>query len=160
MSEPIVDPRGLLRGLHAHEVQYVVFGAVAMTFYGYVRLTEDLDVLVAPDEDNLDRVADWLVSIKAVLKLNPRRPFGPRERWGMKKGSNATVLTPLGQVDVVQRIPGLPEWRQVLADAEMYEIEGMRVPVLNRGTLIELKRRRSSAQDLADIESIEKLGTI
>jgi len=29
-------------------VAYVVTGAVAMTFYGYVRLTEDLDVVVDP----------------------------------------------------------------------------------------------------------------
>jgi hypothetical protein len=32
VSEPIVDPRGLLRGLDAHQVKYIVFGAVAMTF--------------------------------------------------------------------------------------------------------------------------------
>jgi hypothetical protein len=155
-----VDPRGLLRGLHAHEVRYVVFGAVALTFYGYVRLTEDLDVIVDPDEENLDRVADWLISIKAVLKLNPQRPFGARERWGLKKGANATVLTSMGQVDVVQRLPGLPEFPQVLAEAEMYDVEEMRVPVMNRTTLIELKGRRSSAQDLADIETIEKLADI
>jgi hypothetical protein len=134
-----------------------VFGAVAMTFYGYVRLTQDLDVIVAPDDANLDRVADWLVSIKAVLKLNPQRPFGAREPWGLKKGPNTTVVTSMGQVDVVQRLPGLPDWPHVREQAEVYEIEGMRVPVLNRRTLIELKRRRSSAQDLADIETIEKL---
>jgi len=47
--------------------------------------------------------------IQAVLKLNPGRTFGARERWGLKKGSNATVLTSMGQVDIVQRLPGLPE---------------------------------------------------
>jgi hypothetical protein len=128
-----------------------------MTFYGYVRLTEDLDVIVDPDEENLDRVADWLISIKAVPKLNPKRPFGARERWAMKKGSNATVLTSLGQVDIVQRPPDLPEWPQLLDEAEVYEIEDMRVPVINRSTLIELKRLRGSHLDLADIEAIESL---
>jgi hypothetical protein len=135
----------------------MVTGAVAMTFYGYVRMTEDLDVIVDPDEENLDRVADWLISIEAVLKLNPKRPFGARERWGMKKGSGATVLTSLGQVDVVQRLPGLPDWPQLIAEAEVYEIEELHVPVINRNTLIELKRRRGSHLDLADIEAIERL---
>jgi hypothetical protein len=152
-----VDPRGLLRGLGQHQVQYVVTGGVAMTFYGYVRLTEDLDVIVASDAENLDRVADWLISIDAVLKLNPERPFGARERWAMKKGSNATVLTSLGQVDVVQRLPGLPDWTQVLEEAEVYEIEEMRIPVINRNTLILLKRLRGSHLDLADIDAIEGL---
>jgi hypothetical protein len=71
-----VDPRELLRGLHKPQVGYMVTGAVAMTFYGYVRLAEDLDVVVDPDQTNLDRVVDWLISIQAVLKLNPVRTFG------------------------------------------------------------------------------------
>jgi hypothetical protein len=157
VTVPIVDLRGLLRGLHEHNVDYVLFGAMGMLFYGYVRNTEDLDIAVNPQGENLDRVAEWLISVKAVLKLNPARPFGPRERWGLHKGSNATVLTPLGQIDVIQRLAGLPEWPQLADEAELYEIEGMRVPVLNRRTLIDLKRRRGSHLDLADIEAIELL---
>jgi hypothetical protein len=62
-----------------------------------------------------------------------------------------------GQIDVVQRLPGLPEWPQLIDEAELYEIEGMRVAVLNRRTLIDLKRRRGSNLDLADIDAIEQL---
>lgn len=160
MTEPLVDLPALLRGLHEHKVDYVVFGAMGMLFYGYVRNTEDLDIAVNPERENLDRVADWLTSMGATRKLNPARAFGPRERWGMQKGSNATVLTPLGQIDVVQRMDGLPEWSQLVAEAELYEIESMRVPVMNRSTLIELKRRRGSHLDLADIEAIQALGEL
>jgi hypothetical protein len=160
MTDPLVDPRGLLRGLYEHGVDYVLFGAIAMIFYGYVRTTDDLDIVVKPDQENLDRVAEWLMSLKATLKLNPARHFGPRERWGLHKGSNATVLTPLGQVDVVQQLPGLPEWAQLIEEAEVYEIEGMRVQVLNRQTLIDLKRRRGSNLDLADIDAIEQLAEL
>lgn len=157
MTEPLVDAQELLRGLDEHQIDYVVFGALAMLFYGFVRTTEDLDIVVAPDEENLNRVAEWLISIDAVLKLNPKRRFGPRERRGMHKGSNATVLTSLGQIDVVQRIEGMPEWPELVAQAEVYEFENRKIRVMNRATLIELKRRRSSAQDLADIEAIEQL---
>lgn len=160
MSEPVVDLRTLLRGLQEHEVDFVLFGALAMVFYGFVRNTEDLAIVVAADQENLDRVAEWLMSIEAVLKLNPRRCFGPRERWGMHKGSIATVLTRFGQIDVVQQIPGLPDWPVLVAQAEVYELDGDRVRVMNRATLIELKRRRSSAQDLADIEAIQLLDDI
>ena len=44
MTEPLVDLRGLLRGLHDHNVEYVLTGAPAMVFYGYLRNSEDLDV--------------------------------------------------------------------------------------------------------------------
>lgn len=160
VTNPLVDLRGLLRGLHEHEVEYILFGAMGMLFYGYVRNTQDLDVIVKPDQENLNRVAEWLMSLEAVLKLNPARRFGPRERWGLHKGSNATVLTSLGQIDVVQRLPGLPEWPQLIDQAELYEIEGMRVAVLNRQTLIDLKRRRGSHLDLADVDAIEQLAEL
>lgn len=110
-----------------------------------------------PDRKNLERVAAWQASIEAALTVGPSRQFGPRERWGMHKGANATVLTSMGQTDVVQRLPGLPEWPRLLAEAELYEIDGCQVPVMNRRTLIELKRRRGSHLDLADIEAIERL---
>jgi len=144
-------------GLNEHQIDYVLFGAAAMLFYGYVRMTEDVDIIIRREPANIDRVADWLISLEAVLKLNPQRRFNGRHRWSMQKGSNATVLTPLGQIDLVQSIPGLPEWPQLIAEAEVYEIEGIEVPVLNRRTLIELKRRRGSNLDLADIEAIEML---
>jgi hypothetical protein len=157
MTDPLVDLRGLLRGLHEYGVQFVLFGAMAMLFYGYVRNTEDLDIVINSDPKNLDRVTDWLISINAVLKLRPERSFGPRERWGMHKGANPTLLTSFGQIDVVQRLPGLPDWPKLVEEAELYEVDAFRVPVISRLTLIDLKRRRGSHLDLADIEAIERL---
>ena len=158
MIVPIVDLRGLLRGLHQHEVQYIVSGAMAMVFYGYVRNTEDLDLIVSPDEDNLTRVADWLTANGAKLRLNPMSGFGDRERGGMLRGAQVSVVMPKGQVDIMQRLPGLPEWPDLISQAELYETDGMEVPVLDRYTLIELKRSRGSYLDRADIEAIERLG--
>ena len=65
-----------------------------------------------------------------------------------------------GQIDVVQQIPGLPDWPTLVEQAEVYELDGDPVRVMNRATLIELKRRRRSAQDLADIEAIQLLDEI
>lgn len=159
MSRPQRELRltELLRSLHEHQVEHVVFGAVALGFYGHVRATADLDIIVRSSEDNLRRVHDWLVALDGHLVINPARRFGARERWQMLRGSNASVLTRLGQVDIVQRLPGLPEWDQLLAKSERYELDGMTVAVLARSTLIELKRIRGSKQDLADIEAIELL---
>ena len=140
-------------------MDYVVAGAIAMVFYGYVRNTEDLDLVVNPDPENLDRVADWLSSLGASLRLNPMSQFGERERAGMHRGAQVSVLTRLGQVDIFQQLPGLSDWPQLIERAELYETEGVRVPVLDRDTLIELKRRRGSYLDRADIEAIGQLGS-
>jgi hypothetical protein len=157
MTAPLVNLRGLLRGLHKHEVSYIVSGAIAMVFYGYVRNTEDLDLIVDPAPENLDRVAEWLAAAGAALRLNPMSKFGERERTGLHRGAKVSVLTSLGQVDIDQQLPGLPEWSQLMARAELYETDGMQVPVVDRDTLIELKRSRGSYLDRADIEAIERL---
>jgi hypothetical protein len=54
----------------------------------------------------------------------------------------------------------MPDWEDLVSQAEVYELDGHPVRVMNRATLIELKRRRSSAQDLADIEAIEQLADL
>ncbi len=157
MSEHLVDLRRVLQGLHDHKVDYVLFGSTAMLFYGFVRNTEDVDIVVAADETNVRRVHDWLVSIDAHLRLNPQRRFGPRERWQMFKGANASLITRCGQIDIVQRIEGMPLFERLASESEVFEREGLCVRVMNRRTLIELKRRRGSGLDLADIEAIELL---
>ncbi len=161
MSEQPAGLRGVLRSLQKNGVDFVLFGAGAMVFYGYVRNTEDLDIVVDPSEENIRRVHDWLVSIDARLARRPSRQFGERERWQMLKGSNATVLTKFGQIDVVQRIEGMPPFSTLAAECELYQSrEGMEIPVMSRATLIELKRRRGSALDLADVEALEQIEDI
>ena len=159
MTVPVVNLRGLLRGLHQSEVKYLVSGAMAMVFYGYVRNTEDLDLIVDPDPENLDRLADWLTGAGASLRLNPMSRFGERERIGLHRGARVSVLTTMGQVDIDQHLPGLPPWSQLMEQAELYETDGMQIPVLDRETLIELKQSRGSYLDRADIEGIERLGS-
>src|SRR5205823_6015284 len=113
---------------------------------------------VSPDPENLARVADWLTSAGAKLRLNPMMQFGERERAGLLRGAQVSVLTSMGHVDVVQQLPGLPAWPELVSQAELYETDGIEVPVVDRYTLIELKRSRGSYLDRADIEAIERLG--
>lgn len=44
----------LLVLLAEHGVQFVVVGGIAVTLQGYVRLTEDVDLLVESSAENID----------------------------------------------------------------------------------------------------------
>ncbi|MFA4943504.1 MAG: hypothetical protein WC789_02240 [Lentisphaeria bacterium] len=46
----------VLELLHRHGVRFLVVGGVACAFNGFVRATEDVDILVAADPANLDRL--------------------------------------------------------------------------------------------------------
>lgn len=48
--------RKVLAALEREEVKYVVFGAVALALHGLPRATEDLDIFIAPEPDNIERL--------------------------------------------------------------------------------------------------------
>jgi len=55
-----MDPDELLRVLRAFEavgLDYFLIGATAMGFHGVVRATEDVDLILRPDIDNIGRLS-------------------------------------------------------------------------------------------------------
>ena len=147
----------LLRSLDEADIEFLVFGAVALAFYGHVRATADLDIIIRPTSANHDRLIDWLGQHDAHLALNPDRAFGPDEAASVRRGANATLILDLGQLDIVQRLPGLAPWDHLTATAEEYDIEGLRLRTVDRQTLLRRKRARGTPQDLADVAAIERL---
>ena len=55
--------RNLLEALEKEDVQYVVFGAVAINLLGLPRATEDLDIFIAPEQSNVERLKAALRSV-------------------------------------------------------------------------------------------------
>jgi hypothetical protein len=54
---PELDIRGILAELSREGVEFLVIGGVAVGFHGYVRATKDVDIVPAPDPQNLERLA-------------------------------------------------------------------------------------------------------
>jgi hypothetical protein len=55
--------RTVLAALEREGVKYVVFGAVALALHGLPRATEDLDIFIAPERDNIERLKTALRSV-------------------------------------------------------------------------------------------------
>ena len=62
-----LDILGLFEQLARAGVDYIVIGGVAVGFHGYVRATKDLDVVPAPDRQNLERLVEALRELDAEL---------------------------------------------------------------------------------------------
>ena len=56
------DLREFLELLNSAKVRYLVLGGYAVIHYGYRRVTDDLDVWIAIDPDNTQRVSEVLQS--------------------------------------------------------------------------------------------------
>jgi len=63
------DLAALLAALHAAGVRHVVIGGVAVAAHGFVRATADVDLVPAPDPDNLLALGNALMLLEARLPL-------------------------------------------------------------------------------------------
>jgi hypothetical protein len=149
------DLRSLLESLHEHGVRFVVIGGVAVAAHGYVRATEDLDVVPDPDRDNLDRLVNALNSLDAALPTAGGRPFKADEDRGvLYRGGNVTADTRFGGLDVVQLASGVPTYSALDRDAVESDVLGVPVRICSLARLREMKAAQDRAQDRADLENL------
>lgn len=151
----VLDLAGLLRSLVEGEVRFVVIGGIAVAAHSVIRATEDVDIVPAPDAENLGRLLDVLTGLDARLVLDPGRPIDDGVRSAVLHGRNLTVSTRLGDLDVVQQLPGVPSFVELLDAGVESELFGVRFPVCSREHLVAMKRARGSALDVADLERLD-----
>jgi len=93
------DLHALLKALNDSEIRFVVIGGVAVGAHGYLRSTEDLDLVPDPDPENLARLTDTLKNLDATLPTVGGRPFDPATDAGViRRGGNVTAVTQFGGV--------------------------------------------------------------
>lgn len=157
----------VVKALNAARVQYLIVGGVAVVAHGYERFTRDLDLVIGLERENITR------GLRALLRIgyNIRIPVTPeqfadpalREEW--RRDKNMIVLqlwsdehkrTP---IDVFVYEPF--DFAKEFARATRQPVLGKETaPVLNRETLIALKKSAGRPQDLADVEKLEKIDTL
>jgi hypothetical protein len=143
------DFRDILRALLATQAQFIVVGAYAVAAHGIARATGDLDIWVAPQPDNAERVWRALVAFGA-----------PVESMGVHLEDLATegMVVQIGlaprRVDLLTSLTGAT-FRDAWEERVEHEVDGLRIPFLGRATLLKNKRAVGRPQDLADVDALE-----
>ena len=123
--------------------------------HGYVRGTEDLDLVPDPDPENLARLTKALRSLNSTLPTVGDRPFDPDTDAGViRRGGNVTAMTRFGGLDVVQRARGVPSYSQLIEDAVNSHLLGIPVRVCSLARLREMKKAQNREQDRADLANL------
>lgn len=149
------DLHALLEALNEAGVRFVVIGGVAVGAHGYVRGTEDLDLVPDPDPDNLERLTEALRKLESTLPTVGERPFNvATDAAVIRRGGNVTAMTRFGELDVVQRARGVPSYSQLDEDAVDSELLGLPVRVCSLARLREMKKAQDRAQDRADLANL------
>jgi predicted nucleotidyltransferase len=154
LSEPAFDE--LLRHLAAAEVEFVVVGGLAVNAWGVVRGTKDVDVVVAPDPENLKRMAEVAVAAGGHVQQGETLLGSPISiASALAGGEQVAIETNLGRLDVVQGLDGVPSYEGLRSRASEAEVLGVTVAVCSIEDLKAMKRAAGRTRDLADLEDLE-----
>jgi hypothetical protein len=153
----------LFRKLQEKKVDYLVVGGVALVLQGAIRMTADLDLMVALDEQNLTA----FIAAMKELGFRPKVPVPAeafisaenRAAWLQDKGMQVFSFYHPGEmvslVDIFVYEP-LP-YREIRKRVDMKVVDDFTIPVASVQDLISLKRLAGSPQDIEDIKALEAL---
>lgn len=149
------DLHALLEALDKLGVRFVVIGGVAVGAHGYVRGTEDLDLVPDPDPENLARLTQALETLNSTLPTVGDRPFDPTtDARVIRRGGNVSAMTRFGGLDIVQRARGVPSFTQLDEDAVDSNLLGVPVRVCSLARLRAMKEAGGREQDRADLANL------
>ncbi len=142
------DFRDLLAALLETGARFIVVGAHAMAVHGVPRATGDLDVWIARDPDNADRVLEALARFGAPLST-----LGISRDDLLEDDQVVQIGVPPRRIDVLTAISGVT-FDEAYGGVVVHEVDGMPIPFLGRDALVRNKRASGRAKDLADLEAL------
>jgi predicted nucleotidyltransferase len=147
----------IIAALVAAGVRFVVVGGVAATLHGSARLTNDIDLCYDPAPDNLEALVRLLRGWHAYLReVEPGLPFTLDVR-ALRTTPIMTLVTDLGNLDLLDRVLGLGAYAEVLAASEPVNLEGIEFRALTLPALIAAKKATGRPKDREHVIELEAL---
>lgn len=161
-----LDVGALLRQLHEAEIEHILIGGLAVSAWGVIRATKDIDICPSPAPGNLERLADFLRRLGAKQLgvglegfAEPEMAFDPTRAEDLAQNHNFRLATSLGVLDIMQRVPGIGgnnAYAALAADAPRAVAFGIEIKVCSLDALRLMKRATGRPQDLQDLADLDR----
>jgi len=138
------DFKEFLRLLNENNVEYLLIGGYAVGYHGYPRATVDMDLWVATDEKNAQKVVDVL------------RTFGfDVPELSVKLFTEQKKIVRMGvppiRIEILSHIDGI-DFRECYSKKIVDSIDGVPVNIIDLESLKKNKRASGRLKDLSDLE--------
>ena len=153
----MTDFESLLRLLTRERVEFIIVGGAAATVHGSARLTQDLDIVYRRTPQNVRRLADALSPYHPYLRGAPAGLPFRLDAETLQRGLNFTLVTDLGDLDLLGEIAGGGNFEALFEHAHAIEAYGAQCHVLGLERLIEVKRAAGRPKDFEAIAELEKI---
>jgi len=150
------DTLDFLKALHKHGVNYMIVGGEAVIYYGYARVTGDIDFFYERSEENVLRLFAalqdfWQGEVPGLVKAVELMQAGLIVQFGV----------PPNRIDLVSRIDGVDfadAWPNRLAVKVCSGHLEIPVSFVGIGDLVRNKRAAARPKDLDDLRFLDRQG--
>lgn len=140
---------GLLAALVRADVDFIVVGGLAVAFAGYARMTDDVDILVSADTDNLDRMLGVLAAFGEGAATELSADDFPIEEGCVRVAEHFDL-------DIFTLMSG-QTYGDLLSQTAVHEVEGVPVRHLSAEGLIRLKADSLRPKDQLDVAALRAI---
>ncbi|MGA2172110.1 MAG: hypothetical protein ABSG82_03730 [Sedimentisphaerales bacterium] len=140
------DFKEFLKLLNAHSIEYLLIGGYAVGYYGYPRATADIDIWIATNPVNADRIV-------AALKEFGFNPPDLSPNLFLKEWQIIRMGVPPFRIELVTTISGVG-FSECYAQRVMAELDGVKVNLISLKHLKANKKASGRHQDIADLEKL------
>ena len=142
-AAPLDDYEELVAILNHCKVQFIIVGAYAVGYHGYIRATTDMDILVNPEPANATRLAAALNEFAGVA-VDPAQIV---EKTLIELGREPN------SVHIITTITGVA-WKTAWSTRAKGEIGKQPAPFLSKKCLIKNKQAIGRDKDRLDLKAL------
>jgi predicted nucleotidyltransferase len=139
------DFKEFLKLLNSRDVEYLLIGGYAVNYYGYPRATADLDIWIAIDPLNTQKMAAALSEFgfaKATISLL------------QEPGKIIRMGVPPIRIEVLTSVSGV-DFPSSFRNRLIADIDGVSVNLISLADLKTNKKAAGRLKDLADLEQLD-----
>jgi hypothetical protein len=140
------DFKDLLRLLNSNGVRYLLVGGYAVGYHGHPRATGDMDIWIAVDEDNVEKVA------RAVQEFGMPADQATKDVF-LEVDHVIRMGLPPVRIEIITGASGV-EFDECFEQREIVEIDGIPINVIS---LSMLKANKKACGRLKDLEDLRHL---
>lgn len=153
----------ILKEFYNSGIKYLIVGGLSVNLHGIPRVTQDIDVIISLDHENIAGVN----KIMKKLGYMPSLPVNPdnlsdktiRESWIREKNLIAfTFYHPSEHFKIVDIVISHPlDFDSAYKNRTEKSIKDFRINLVSIDDLITMKKHSGRNQDLSDVEMLKKL---
>ena len=140
------DFKEFLKLLNANNVEYLLIGGYAVGYYGYPRATADMDIWIAMNSANADKI---VASLKAFGFDSPNLSAN----LFLKEKQIIRLGIPPVRIELATTISGV-DFNDCFAKRVIAELDGVKTNLISLNHLKINKKASARHQDIADLEHL------